>query len=306
MKRYSFDSEKLRTFIEDLYPFEGILNPTIDFNLLSKDNFELMCKCIMDVIENPIITEVDDFVPYRQQITIFDDETNKTLNEIFSNNDLMFFGHGGNGKVIMDTEFRCRYSAIDSHFVPLQINDETLAMFKDWPHKSASQIAIMALNIHEFNPIYKYTDDPQRIDKFSIDNEYFVGYYDNSLGKFISNPNFKANHEYNPEATGYEIDNVDMGIVTPSDLPEVREYFRLLYKISRALYFGSTSKYLDEHGALQMKKQVLNTLKKLTELQNQFTPEFFDEYNKKVEEERRKAEEESGPTLGGQSDDDWI
>ena len=60
MKRYSFDSEKLRTFIEDLYPFEGILNPTIDFNLLSNDNFELMCKCIMDVIDNPIITEADE------------------------------------------------------------------------------------------------------------------------------------------------------------------------------------------------------------------------------------------------------
>ena len=36
----------------------------------------------MDVIENPIITEVDDFVPYRQQITIFDDETNNRLTKL--------------------------------------------------------------------------------------------------------------------------------------------------------------------------------------------------------------------------------
>lgn len=309
MERYVFNCDKLSDLIDNLYPTRGLIE-SIDFNILTEENCKILVDSILDIINNPEKEIIDDLDLNINKISIFDEETNNKLNKIFSNKDLMFFGHGGDAKTIINNEFHCHYLTLDSHFLRLNISDEGLSIFYHWPHKDAHQVAIMALNIHEFTPIFKINNNPYSSDKYVIDNSYFVGYYDRDLAKFIENPNFKSEHGYDPDAKYFEMDQLEMGITSPEGPEEVKEFFVSIRKIARILLFANKKKILNDHGLVNLQKYILDSLKTIIELQSKFTPQLFEEYNEILKNENEEeieddlTDDEKPYVLGG-LDDDW-
>ena len=281
MKRYTFDKDKFYELYDSLYKVNPGLYSELVIDCFTKENFIKVINGLQEILDNPKVTDVELPPVPREEITCFNEETNKKLNEIFSNKDLVFFGHGGAADKIIETEFRCKYPNLPSHFVQLNQTNESLSKLDKWPHKECSKVAIMALNIHEFNPIYKENNAESIYDEtmYSIPNEYFVGYYDKEKSEFIMNPNFKERHELDNERTIYQTPFSAFQVDGPD---EAKEFYGLIRNISNILYFSSNNSYLDERGYKQVKEQVLHKIKELKKLQDIMTPEYI-EKNKKSE-----------------------
>ena len=282
MQRYKFDSDSLYSLKNELYKEIPGLYPELVTECYTEDNLIKVINKIQEIIDNPIITEEEMPKVNKEEITCFDEETNKKLNEIFSNNDLAFFGHGGAGETIINTEFKCKYPNLLSHFIPLSQTNESLSQFKAWPHKNCPQIAVMALNMHEYNPIYKpfKGEGSSGETLYSIANDYFVGYYDNDKGEFILNPNFKMRHEFDEECTVYQ---KEISVHAVSGPDEIVKFDKELGNIISILNSASNVTYLDEQGYKEVKEQILHKIKNLKELQDVITPEYIDKLEKKTE-----------------------
>lgn len=285
MKKYEFDSELYYKKLEELYPTTpGLLVNTIDYNCFTEENLNKIMDVTKEIIDNPIIKEVE-IEDKKENINIFNERTNETINEIFHDDNLIFFGHGGHAKEIIDTEFKCRFSNLSSHFIPLDCTNESLELFKKWPHRNAEQIAVLALNKNEYNPIYKELETNSNYDenKYSISSDYFVGYYDSEKNEFIKNPNFKKRHDFDPECTIYQDESLQMSM-SRIDGPEViQDYYKKLELINRIMFFSSNKSMLDDIGYKKVCQKILYELKDLKELQNIITPEFIEEQRKKQE-----------------------
>lgn len=303
MKKYEFDSELYYKKLEELYPTTTrLLGNTIDYNCFTEENLNKIMDVTKEIIDNPIIKEVE-IEDTKENINIFNERTNETINEIFHDDELVFFGHGGRAKEIIDTEFKCRFSNLSSHFVPLDCTNESLELFKKWPHRNAKQIAVLALNKYEYNPIYKELETNSNYDenKYSISSDYFVGYYDSEKNEFIKNPNFKKRHDFDPECTIYQDESLQMSM-TSIDGPEIiNDFYNKLQLISRIMFFSSIKSMLDDIGYKKVCQKILYELKNLKELQNKITPEYLqeliDEYNKS-----KNSDNEYDNNIS----DDWI
>lgn len=275
MKRYQFDSSNLTDLKKELYKTIPAIYPELVPECFTDDNLVKVINEIQRILDNPIVTEEE--IPERksEEITCFDEETNKKLNEIFSNKDLVFFGHGGAAEEIINSRFECKYPNLLSHFIQLEDTNESLSQFKSWPHKNCPQIAIMALNIHEYNPIYKTYKGRGSGNEtmYSISNDYFIGYYDNDKGEFILNPNFKERHEYDEECTTYQ-DVFSAPAVSGPD--EMIEFNTIVSETGILLRNSSHKVYLDEKGYKEVKENVLHKMKRLKELQDIIKTKYAD------------------------------
>ena len=300
MKRYTFNKEELNDLIEKLYPVEPGLYPRLDIKSFTKENLDRIISSIKRIIENPIIEDIEEDKK-EEKITCFSEETNKKMEEIFHNPDLLFYGHGGNAKAIMDDKFKCHYPNLGSHFVPLEGTDESLEKLKHWPHKESRYIAIMALNKHEFNPLYKERDRESSYDTdvYSIENEYFVGYYDAENDSFIPNPNFKTRHDFDPSTQLYPEEMVPNRGLQVSGEKEAIDIYSEIEKISIILFCSSRFQ-LDEIGYKKFEQQILFRINKLMELQEKITPEILN----KQEEKKEVVNDEGVESFDW--DDDWI
>ena len=284
MKKYEFNNESFMDLINELYPTKGsLINLEIDYECFNEENLNKVINEVKRIIENPIIKDEVDTEVKKEKINIFGQETNSKLNEIFSNDDLLFFGHGGAAKEIIEGEFRCRYANIQSHFLQLECSNESLSNLKEWPHLNSKTIAIMALNRHEYNPLYNVREKRNDYDTdiYSIPNEYFVGYYDRNTDEFILNPNFKERHDFNPDSELYQDENINEGFTIIDGPKLIQDYYKKMELIDRIMYFASLKANLDEIGYKKVCQKILNEVNVLQKLQEQITPEFIEEQIKK-------------------------
>lgn len=276
---YTFDNDSYYNLLEKLYLNNGFI---FDYDCLTKENLEQLEECLNKVIDNPILREKVSYREKGEEITCLPEQAKVVFDALFDNEDLVLYGHGGCAEEIINSgTFNCRYAELGSHFIPLDNTNESLSLLNNWPHRGASQIAIMALNVTEYNPIYKERDaiSTYDTDVYSISSEYFVGYYDNEKSKFILNPNFKTIHDYDPECTLYEDNEKYYGLSLRVSDPNVREFLFILYKINCVLFFAS-NRNLSERGYLNVKKQIKEYMKQAWKLQQSFTDEYIEELKK--------------------------
>ena len=283
MKQYKFNTDELFKTINEVYPTSAsIFYSELNYKDFTKENLDKVVSVIKDIIEKPIIEDIPASVDSREVITCFGDKTNEIMNDIFNNPDLLFYGHGGNAKAIIADEFKCRYPNLQSHFVSLSPNNESLKKLKEWPHMNSKQIAIMAINKHEFNPLYKKREATSTYDTnvYSIENEFFVGYYDAEKDEFIKNPNFKERHDFNPDVTIYPDEMVKTNGLFVDGLVEVQNIYKELDYLRRILYFSSYFE-LDEIGYKKLEQQVLYRINEIYKLQEKITPDFIRQQDEK-------------------------
>lgn len=280
-KVYYFDYKKYSDILDETYPMTG-LNDYLDYNTLTYDNFEKIKKVLEEVINNPKLKDykVDEYRKY-EELTCLSENAKQAFDQLFSNPDIYLYGHGGNAKEIIESEgFRCRYANLESHFIPLEHTNESLSKLDNWPHRGYNEIAILALNNTEYNPIYKERERKNTYDTdiYTIPNEYFAGYYDSETKTFTPNPNFKLTHEYNPEITRYEDeDRYSYRLHTQDQL--INDYFRNLDKIRNILFF-SKGRNLSKKGYIDVKSQAMNLLNKANEIQNKLSTEYIENLTK--------------------------
>lgn len=307
-KVYCFNSDEFSEAIEKIYSVVGMYSH-LEYSNLSMENFLKLKQILDDTINNPQLKEKVVRIKNEEEITCLPEQAKKVFDQLFDNENLCLYGHGGEAKDIIESEgFRCRYADLSSHFLPLEKTNNSLNLLNNWPHKNASKIAILALNITEYNPIYKQrearnTDDT---DIYTIPNEYFVGYYDSKEKSFVLNPNFRVNHDYNPENTIYQNEKYFGRILPKTQDETILEFFRILNKISNVLFFSSLMN-LSKESYINVKKQVLNYMGKAEKLQNKFTPEYLENL-KKVEELQVNESKQDDAKIYNNDDwnfDDW-
>ena len=273
---YYYDYDLFLEKLDELYPQSFSVNTSnlCDFSCLNRDN---LCKLI-DVLKKTmtnIKVEKKEIVenPY-EKLENFSDEVIEVFDDLFSNPDLMIFGHGGEVDKIMNSEFRCRYANLDSHFVPLVHTNESLENLFDWPHLGCKKIMIMALNRREFNPIYGVREKTSDYDTdiYNIPLEYFVGYFDAEKNIFVKNPFFKTKHEYNSDLKEYIVDNKRY---FSNDEKYVKEFLDALSTI-RFLLVYSKIYSLDLNGIKMVESQLLELIEKAYMYQEKLTPEYLD------------------------------
>lgn len=299
MKKYEFSYNEFSDLFNELYKTDG-LDETLRKESFTKENFNLILKELQKIISNPLILEISEEKDDKEIIDIFQESTNKEFNELLADDDLMFFGHGGAGKKIIETEFHCRYPNLQSHFVGLSKTNKAFEMLKNWPHKGCNEIAIMALNKKEFNPIYREREQENVYDQdiYTIPNEYFVGYYDAVEDKFYKNPNFKRRHEYDPTCTIYPREEFQTALRWMRGPEVAAKLYNEIREIILIMLFSSYQT-IDEDGYKNILEQIDNHINKAIKLQEQITPELFDEF---FENERKKALE----TMLDESDEELV
>ncbi|MBQ3474937.1 MAG: hypothetical protein IJH20_02065 [Bacilli bacterium] len=283
MKQYKFNTDELYKTINEVYPTKAsMFYSELNYKDFTKENLDKIVSVIKEIINNPIIEDIPNSVDSKEVITCFSDKTNRIMNEIFNNTDLLFYGHGGNAEAIIADEFKCRYPNLQSHFVSLSSNNESLKKLKEWPHMACKQIAIMAINKHEFNPLYKKREATSTYDTniYSIENEFFVGYYDSENDEFIKNPNFKERHDFNPDVTIYPDEMVKTNGLFVDGPDEIVNIYKELDYLRRILYFSSYFE-LDEIGYKKLEQQVLYRINEIYILQEKITPEFIKQQDEK-------------------------
>ena len=290
MIKYQFNNEGYYNLLSEYFPILYLNNELTEGNFNNHQIENLLEKAI-EIVNHPIMTEEEESVDEKETITCFTDEVNQVFNELLKIDGLMLYGHGGAGKAIMDTEFHCHYANLGSHFLPLSKNNQSLSQLKAWPHMGCQQVAILALNQHELQPIYREREKENTYDTdvYSIPKEYFVGYYDASDEKFYYNEEFKARHEYDPSCTIYPIES--MQTCAFFDGPEeARDIYADLDLINKILFFSSKFS-LDELGYEQTKKQIQHLINQIREKSFNLTPELFEQYrNSKVNQKNEELE----------------
>ena len=278
MKKYELDHNRYMDLFYDLYKTIGLDDELVKESFTDA-NFNKLLIELEDIIANPIITEIEDVSDAKEEITIFQEKTNQFFNELLKDDDLVLYGHGGAGKAIIESEFHCRYANLQSHFLGLSKNNESLAKLKNWPHMGCTQIAIMALNQKEFNPIYRERKQNNSYDQdiYTIPNEYFVGYYDASSDTFHQNPNFKRRHEYDPTCTIYPREEFSNALKWANGPEEAAKLYNELKEISLIMLFSSYQP-IDELGYKNILAQIKDHIEKAKKLQRQIKPEQFDDF----------------------------
>lgn len=297
MKKISglgFDKEKVSDYLEILdekYKIGGGNYHHIDYSLFTKENFDSVIDKLKDALYSSVEKESEIAEKEPEKIICFDEKTNKFFNELFKDEDLIIFGHGGAAEKIMESgEFRCRYANLGSHFLGLEKTNSSLAKLNSWPHMNCPQVAIMALNRREFMPLYykRSSKSQYDTDNYSIPTEYFVGYYDASKGEFILNPNFKKRHELDPSLTlYYNEEKFSYPSIANSD-QNVRELYYELRRIGYIMYTAGET--LDKKGFKQLEKQIEELMLKTYEYQSKLTSEYLIEAKEKEEKERSEAD----------------
>ena len=284
-KAYCFDYEKYMEVLDRLYPTEGI-SQNLNYDDFTQNNYDTLMKVLSDILEKPKLKDVKELEFDEEEITCLPDQAKKIFDQLFENKNLRIYGHGGAGKEIVESKgMKCKYNNLGSHFIQLTKTNESLSQLNNWHHKSSNQIAILVLNVTEYNPIYidnKVNEDYE--DRYMIPNEYFAGYYDAIEQKFILNKNFKIEHNYDEHNTGY-IDEERMLGRGFSDDEKINELSQILNKIGLIMFFASTTSNLSRHGYSEVKKSILSLTRKAGEIQKILSPEYI----QKLKEEQNKT-----------------
>ena len=280
---YYYDGDEFLSVLDKLYSQAVSVNSLElkDLSLLNKSNLNKLMEVLKKVLSNIKVEQRDIYHQPNENLTIFRDmeDVKEVFDSLFSNKDLMVFGHGGNALAIMESkEFRCRYANLDSHFVPLIHTNESLSQLFNWPHLGCKQIMILALNRREFNPIYKEREKISDYDTdiYSIPLEYFVGYFDAEKKCFIKNPMFKLRHDYDKSLSKYYIEN-HRYFSNQENI--VKDFLDVLSTI-RFLLIYSKILSLDLRGIKNLEKQILELVNKAYLYQDKLTPDYLETLKK--------------------------
>lgn len=309
---YSFDYEKYSDELKKLYPIKGVFDMTVDYDCFTIDNLDKLMNVLKEIMFNPIIQEKETInEEIEEDITCLPKQAKEVFDKLFANKDLVIYGHGGAGKEIIESDgMRCQHANLGSHFVGLSKTNASLTALNNWPHRNASQIAIMALNKTECNPIYIQREAENLYDTETnlIPNEYFAGYYDAITGTFVVNPNFKTEHEYDERATGYVFDErFSMGYLSCND-SNIRDLYGVLERISQVMYMASNMCYLSQKSYVDVLKQLSILIKKAYSIQKILNPDYIEELKKVEELEMQKGfeEQENSNDDFPKIPDDWL
>ena len=303
-KVYRFDIEKLDTMINEIYGTSRYFN----YDRITGDDFGKVRKAILETLDNYYLEDKNEVLREEEEITCLPENVKIVFDELFADKDLRIYGHGGVADEIMKSGvFNCCYANLTSHFVSLSKTNESLSKLNNWPHRGHKKVAIMALNNTEYNPIYRentgLTD--YDTDRYSISTEYFVGYYDSELQKFILNPSFKREHVYNPENTLYEdSDSFSPPLYSNVNDEILSEYLYTIYNILFVITMAGM-RNLSERSYNELRKQINNYLTRAEELHSKLTPEYMDKLNlnQMVVASEDEFGDETFDLLG--LDDDW-
>lgn len=290
MKRiaYYFDDSKYSELLDEVFPTNP-MNPTasISFSLYNRYTMDQIMDVLDRVILNPKTREVEACGRKREEITCLPDKVKNKIVDLFQDDDLLLYGHGGNAKEILETgKMMCKYCNIPSHFIPLSLTNESLSKLNHWEHRDAHQILIMGLDQREFNPIYRKEEKG-----YGIPSEYFLGYYDRDLEDFIVNPEFKRRHEYRDEDPAIEL---HPGEFYPDRFFCEQENFNtILGCLGNIGQILGISKYfpLDKQGLDDVEKQVDYLRKKIYDEEDKITPEVTAKFRNKMRQKQKKEAE---------------
>lgn len=273
MKKYYFDVTKFSNLVENLFK-TNINSKLIDYNSLTRENYDKIFSTLNEILSDIKVTNIEKNISPKDKITCLEEQPKKCLEELLIHDEYDVYGHGGAAKEIMKSgEFRCHYSNILSHFVPLNMTNDSLSKLNAWPHRGHDKILIMAIPKQEFNPIYK--ELPQKnsydTDKFSISLEYMYGYYDATKKRFYLNDSFKKRHKYNPDNTIYQKEII--GYYRDDD-PNVQQLLSTIETI-RFILFMTEIRNLDLQGIEEVKNQIIDQIKILKKCTEVLTPEYI-------------------------------
>lgn len=270
-KRYYINNTDIFSIIDEFYPMS--INGSLDHNSFTNDNLNNFINKIEDILEDVKVEDIEDKKKNLNDMYFLSEQVNEKLKEIFSNPDNIILGNGGMSDVILETgHFYCRFPNLDSHFIPLEWNDN-LKKLNNWPHNNASKVLFLVLNKRENNPIFKDVDsnNPDSNFRYEIPIEYFAGYYDREKQEFIPNKKFKLEHDY------YESFNIYHNQVPSTLLNNEPTIIQEFYSIMREFAYAviNSNDGLSKKGYEGICNQYLTMVKRLRELQIQLTPEFF-------------------------------
>ena len=274
-KVYRFDTEKLDETIDEVYG----TGRYFQYERITGDDFSKVRQAVLETLDNYYLEDKIEVLREEEEITCLPDDAKIVFDKLFADKDLRIYGHGGIADKIMESGvFNCYYADLSSHFVPLAKTNECLSKLDNWPHRGHKKVAIMALNNTEYNPIYRENTGlgEYDTDRYSISTEYFVGYYDSELQKFILNPSFKREHEYNPENTFYEnSDSFSPPMHTNVNDEILSEYLYTIYNILFVITMAG-NRNLSERSYNELRKQIDVYLSRAEELHSKLTPEYMD------------------------------
>lgn len=280
-KRYYLNNTDSYSLVDEFFPLKGgMLNQSLDPNSLTQENLEAFISRLSELIQDVRIEEEPDELKQLEDLDFLEEPAKGKLKELFSDPNLYIFGHGGNAETVFDSgHFYCRYSNIQSHFLGLDW-DQSLDSINHWPHRDSKQILFLALNKNEINPIYQNisTGNPYSAFEYEIPLEYFAGYYDRDTKDFVINPNFKKEHDYNPNLTDYEIE-IPNTYLTPN---EINDFYKIIRNIAWGIY--KSSKGLSKKGYEGLCNQYIHFVEILRKQILIFNKDYFDKlYNQKID-----------------------
>lgn len=301
-KVYYFEWEKYGDALEELYPIIGIGG--FDVSILTKDRLDKLMKVLHSVISDIKSREKTDLYDVDEEITCLSEQAKVSFEGLFANKDLILYGHGGAvDKIVESGKFTCKCCDLGSHFVCLEKSNESLSKLNAWPHRRHTQIAILALNAHEHNPIYIDNSAVESArDNYEIPLEYFAGWYDAVRQLFVPNPMFKVSHSYNPAATIYPGQEHYSGSFRGINLRDnlICDFIYNL-ELIRYLLIHSSIKGLNLNGLMEIQKQFLRYIEKAYQLQEHITPEYLE----KVMSSQIENDYGNIPVSGIVGVDDW-
>lgn len=309
---YSFDYKKYSDELKKSYPIIGVFNMKVDYDCFTINNLDILMNVLKKIILNPIIQEKEITNDENEEdITCLAKQAKEIFNKLFANKNLVIYGHGGAGKKIIESDgMRCQYADLGSHFIGLTKTNDSLKVLNNWPHHNASQIAIMALNKTECNPIYIQREAKNSYDTEVnlIPNEYFAGYYDAITGTFVANPNFKIEHEYDERATGYVFDERFSQSNLSCNDSNICDLYDVLERINQVMYMASNMCYLSQKGYIDVLKQISVLIKKAYSIQKILNPEYIEKLKKEEELEMQKKlkEQENSTNVFPVIQDNWL
>ena len=129
---------------------------TVDFSYFDHTKIDKLMLVLEEILRSEKIHNVNLETREREKLTVLPVFVRRQIEKLFDNEDIMVYGHGGAALDILKSgKMQCKYSDLESYFIPLEQTNESMEQLNYWPHKDASQVLIMGLNRRELNPIYK-------------------------------------------------------------------------------------------------------------------------------------------------------
>ena len=280
VQAYYFDDARFLDMLNAYFPIDPTnIQGTVDFSYFDHTKIDKLMLVLEEILRSEKIHNVNLETREREKLTVLPVFVRRQIEKLFDNEDIMVYGHGGAALDILKSgKMQCKYSDLESHFIPLEQTNESMEQLNYWPHKDASQVLIMGLNRRELNPIYK---KDKETGNYYIPSEYFMGYYDREQKRFFPNKNYADKHRYK---MGDEVErelyprNLGSKSAMTSDQEDFNNILKSLSCIG-ILLRASNIVPLDKEGLDDVRKQITYKMSCIYGYASNIDDEKITEYN---------------------------